>query len=63
MFSGLPQTYPMVKHHDQKQLGRGKIYSSLQLSGLSASSREVSKGAQGKNLELGAEADTVEDVA
>lgn len=53
----------MVKHHYQKQFGRGKIYSSLQLSGLSASSREVSKGAHGKNLEPGTEADTVEDAA
>lgn len=48
------------KHHDQRQLGEERVCFSLQFSGHTLSQRENRAGTQGRNLKVGAEAETME---
>ena len=51
----------VVKHHDQKQLGKKRFCFSIKFSGHTPSLRGDRAGTQGRSLESGTEAEAVEE--
>lgn len=64
-FLGFPQlggSFAVIKHHNHKQLGKGMVYFSLQLSHCHSSlGWEIGAGTLGRNLEAGTEAEVMEE--
>jgi hypothetical protein len=48
-------TVAVMKHHEQKQLGKGRVYLAYALTSLF-----TTEGSQDRNLEAGAEAEAIE---
>lgn len=52
---------PMIKTHDQNQLGEERVFFQLTQPGHTPLQREVREGAQGRNPEAGVEAEAMEE--